>query len=510
MDNLRVSNAQSFFTASTNIYWTNNSGIANTGSSLDPAAFGFPAVDGNFGASYDFAMSALAGLVTEVGSNYELNKNLQVLPQGALVPRHFRANEVEFYGQDQWRIKPNLTITYGLRYTLLQPPYETTGTQVAPTISLHDWFLQRGKAADAGQVYNPTIGLGLSGQANGKQPYWGWDRNDFAPRLAVAFSPQGDSGLSRKVWGGPGKTSIRAGYGLYFDHFGEGITNTFDRNGSFGLTTAIPNAAGIQSVDGSARFAGLNAIPNVSQSPTGTCSADCPIVEAPPGPPFPVFPPSGINNGGFAITWGLDDRLKTPYSHVVDFSITRELPHSFVFEAAYVGRFAHRLLQEEDLAEPTNSQRHGWRSNLLSGRAIPGAKLLRRSRHFDHYSGIRRGILGEHFPCGRWSSLHQTFGCANNSGGITSVTATQAMYDLFACFQGNETLALQYADVPGSVAGVPGCFLPARRLAESKRPGMCITPRSSPPYSHGVALGTAPTMLGSSVFVIGPMDWNST
>ena len=58
--------------------------------------------------------------------------------------------------------------------------------------------------------------------------------------------------------------------------------------------------------------------------------------------------------GGFAITWGLDDKLKTPYSHMVDFAITRELPSNFVFEASYVGRFAHRLLQEEDLAEPVD------------------------------------------------------------------------------------------------------------------------------------------------------------
>ena len=98
----------------------------------------------------------------------------------------------------------------------------------------------------------------------------------------------------------------------------------------------------------------LNTIPTVSQSPTGTCSANCPIVEPPPTGPFPVTPPLGPNNGGFAIYYGLDDKLKTPYSHVVDFSITRELPHSFIFEAAYVGRFAHRLLQEVDLAQPTN------------------------------------------------------------------------------------------------------------------------------------------------------------
>ena len=106
--------------------------------------------------------------------------------------------------------------------------------------------LQRGLAAAEGQPYEPAVGFGLSGQANGKQPYWGYDYKDVAPRIAFAYSPKGDDGLARKLWGGAGKTSIRAGYGIYFDHFGEGITNTFDRNGSFGLTTAIDNAAGIQ------------------------------------------------------------------------------------------------------------------------------------------------------------------------------------------------------------------------------------------------------------------------
>ena len=55
---------------------------------------------------------------------------------------------------------------------------------------------------------------------------------------------------------------------------------------------------------------------------------------------------------GFAITWGIDDRLKTPYSEVVDFSVQRQLPGGFLLEADYVGRFGRHLLQELDLAEP--------------------------------------------------------------------------------------------------------------------------------------------------------------
>ncbi|HXP38918.1 MAG TPA: hypothetical protein VN833_01550, partial [Candidatus Acidoferrales bacterium] len=456
VDNLRESNAQNFFSAETNVYWTNNSGIANTGSSLDPAAFGYPAVDSGFAASYDFAMAALVGLIPQVNANYELTKTLSLIPQGQLVPRHFRDHEYEFYGQDQWRIKPNLTFTYGLRYAILQPPFETTGTQVAPTISLHDWFLQRGQAAYQGQVYDPTIGFGLAGQANGKQPYWGYDYKDFAPRVAFAYSPKGEGGWAKRLWGGQGKTSIRAGYGIYFDHFGEGITNTFDRNGSFGLTTSEVNPAGIQSVDGSARYSGLYNIPTTSAD--GCNTPPCSLVGAPPTGSFPVFPPSGASTpGGFAITWGLDDKLKTPYSHVIDFSITRELPSNFVFEASYVGRFAHRLLQEEDLAEPTN-----LRDPASNTTYFQAAQALAR----QYYSGtpiqnISAATIGTKywenvFPSAAGPASSQLSGSTN--GGITStctgggipgttqLSATQAMYDLFCNFSGNETTALSIAD----------------------------------------------------------------
>ena len=462
IDNLRESNEQNFFGALTNVYWLNFSGISNTGSSLDPAAFGFPAVDPDFSASYDFAMAALAGIITQVNANYELNKNLNVIPQGQTVPRHFRDHEYEFYGQDQWRMKPNLTFTYGLRYSILQPPYETTGTQVAPTISLHDWFNQRAAAAAAGGVYDPTIGFQLSGQANGKQPYWGYDYKDFAPRVAFAYSPKAENGWSKRLWGGQGKTSIRAGYGIYFDHFGEGITNTFDREGSFGLTTAEINPAGIQTVDQSARYSGLYNIP--------TSSALGPLVGAPPTGPFPVYAPSGAATpGGFAITWGLDDKLKTPYSHVIDFSVTRELPSNFVFEASYVGRFAHRLLQEEDLAEPTNLYDPASKTTYFQA-----AQALAR----NYYAGvpiqnISAASIGtkyweNKFPAAAGAAVNQLFGTSSEPAGFTqpclgnllsnstALSATQAMYDLFCNYSGNETTALELADAPGLITST--CF----------------------------------------------------
>src|SRR5207253_9756590 len=106
--------------------------------------------------------------------NYNLTKTLAALPEGAFVPRHFRAHEYETYGQDSWRVTPNLVLTFGLRYTLLEPPYETTGTQTAPSVSLNDWFTRRFIGMQQGQAYAPTVQFNLSGQANGGKPYWDW------------------------------------------------------------------------------------------------------------------------------------------------------------------------------------------------------------------------------------------------------------------------------------------------------------------------------------------------
>jgi hypothetical protein len=88
--------------------------------------------------NYDDAAVGATGLLTQSFSNF--NKQGAALPQGAPVTRHFRDHELAFCAQDFWHVKPNLTLTYGLRYTLLQPPYETTGTQAAPTTSLNDFF----------------------------------------------------------------------------------------------------------------------------------------------------------------------------------------------------------------------------------------------------------------------------------------------------------------------------------------------------------------------------------
>jgi hypothetical protein len=440
--NNHASNENNFFNTSSNPAWLAGGGIAGLGGALDPGAFGFPDVDGSFQNSYDQPISALVGTLPELTSTYNQDKSGTVIPAGALVPRSFKGHEGEMYVQDAWRIKPNLTITGGLRYTLLQPPYETNGNQAAPSISMSDFLKNRSAAMFAGQTYRPVITFGIAGQANGKQPYWDWDYKDIAPRIALAYSPSHDKGFWGKLFGGPGKSSLRGGWGIYYDHFGEGIVNTFDTQGSFGLTTQIDNAAGVQTVDCAPRFTGSF---DFGGSTAGIGCGGVNLVAPPPGA-FPVTPPTGTSNGSFAIYWGLDNKLKTPYSHAFDASFQRELPGGFVVEAAYVGRLGRHLLQQEDLAMPLDMVDPSSHTDYFSA-------MTALDKAFDAVPG---GIAESSIPTNPyWENLFPAAagaagisGCA--SGIPASPTATQNIYDMLACgFRGNETSILQLLDFPG-------------------------------------------------------------
>jgi hypothetical protein len=451
INNIRSSNAQSFSDAITNAGFLPSTGYANRGTSLDPAQFGFPAVDGNAANAYDFPMSALAGIITEVDATYQRDKNGNSLADpsnpGAFIHRHFRANETEFYFQDSYRIKSNLTFNYGLRYALLQPPYEVNGNQVAPNMSLDQFFQTRMKDMTLGQAYSPLFSLDLAGQANGKKPYWAWDYKDLAPRISLAYSPGFKSGPLASIFGGPGKSSIRLGAGIYYDHFGQGIVNTFDRNGSFGLTTTVAAAPGTVNVDTAPRYTGISAIP-----PSLT----------PPGPtgPFPVTPPTADQLGGFAIYWGLDDKLKTPYSYAIDLSFSRELKGGFVFEAAYVGRISRRLLQEKDLAQPQNI--YDPKSKMSYFQAATQLSQLGNANTDTSAVGVLpywENIFPNAAGTSYQSILDFTGGCAApNANNLTTLTASQAMYNIYFCGLHNETTPLFFADVLGFPAfpTIPG------------------------------------------------------
>ena len=438
VDVVHHNNSNSFFGASTNPSWYVNSGIANTGQAFDPAAANFPAVASDWANNYDYPIGALVGAVAEVDSTYNRDKAGDTLAQGTYIDRHWTANEGEFYLQDTWRARSNLTLTLGLRYTLLQPPYEVNGLQVQPDVNIGQWYATRAADMLQGDPYNTRFNFNLSGKANGGKPYWGWDYKDIAPRVAFAYSPNFQGGPIRWLFGGSGKGSIRGGYGMYYDHFGEGIINTFDQYGSFGLTTTISNPAYGLSTDQAPRMTGLNDIPSS-------------LVSTPPANGWPAVYPDAK-----AITWGLDDKLKTPYSHVFDLSVTRELPKNYVVEASYVGRFGHRLLQQDDIAmpldlyDPKSGMDYYTAATMLAKYARAGTNIAN-IPNIPYWQDL--------FPTAAGAGLN--FGCSVGVDPNASYSATQNIYDLFACVPGNETGALYSLDYPDQGGSGPGGCFPA-------------------------------------------------
>jgi carboxypeptidase family protein len=404
--------------------------IANASNSqrtvnLDPVGYGFPAVDDRFATSYDNQVLTLAGIISGVTDNFNYKvspggASSSLLSTGTLIPRNFKNDEYEWYVQDSWRLKPNLTITFGVRHTLLQTPYEVNGQQVAPNINVHDWFESRGIAAAKGQVNQPSFSFVPTGQSRGGKPYWDMNKMNFAPRLSVAYSPNYNTGLLHSIFGGSGKTSIRAGAGMYYDHFGSGIVDSFSQFGSFGLTTGLSMPQNSYSIGNAPRYTGINDIPSYASTS---------ITPPPATQQYPVIPPSNVFGSGFAISYGVDDKLKTPYSIAADFSIQRELPGGFTFEAAYVGRYGRRLLQQLDLASPTDFR------DPVSG--------------MDYYTASH--ILDAAFDAGAttvapvafWENVFP-YAAQKQSG----LSATQSIYNnLFLAEHGNDIANPFYLDV---------------------------------------------------------------
>jgi len=113
--------------------WMSPTGFANTGFELDPKNIGLPEPTSSF--TYDYPVLALLGMVSDINANYNYDKQGNVLSPGTPVKRDYGLEWYELYAQDSWRVKPNLTVTYGLRWSLFPPPWEVNGFQASPTCS---------------------------------------------------------------------------------------------------------------------------------------------------------------------------------------------------------------------------------------------------------------------------------------------------------------------------------------------------------------------------------------
>jgi hypothetical protein len=237
----------------------------------------------------------------------------------AYYPRHKYAGG---YAQDSWRILPNLTLNYGLRWELLE--YWSEKYNQIPT------FIP----GEQSKVYpNAPLGLvypGDPGVPNTLVP----SKNRFSPRLGVAWSPGTSEGLLGEILGGPGKTSIRAGYGIYNSVI-QGNVMAFDEpQPPYGLSYTSPG-------------------PPLFATPFRTASNGSFL-----GNPFPLTfpalsghtannPDASINFTGFEPIAGMTAPPPWntyPYAETYFLSIERQIGASTLLSLSYVGSQAHHLL----------------------------------------------------------------------------------------------------------------------------------------------------------------------
>ena len=472
-----ISYLNSFSDVQTNVVYLNTGGIANDNSPLDPGQRGYPKVDPNFGPNYDSATGIVMGILAEGDGIYNFARNGTALPQGQAINRRYAINDYEFFGQDNWRITHRLTVTYGLRWVLEAPPYETNGYQVAPCVqaagggctkqNVAAWFNHSAQLATAGQPANSAgeIGFVLGGPKNNGPGLWNWDHKDFSPRIAVAWAPDTGDGWASKILGKKDQFSIRGGYSIMYDHFGVPIVNSFDQNGSFGLSTRLGNSAGSVTASTAPRFSCL--IPGSSGQ--SCLPTPCPNLNNPGclfGPPpaggFPNIP----SNTAFAINWGLDQSVKTPYTHMFNFSLQRQITSRSSLQVAYVGSIGRRLPMQVDMAMPTNlndpasNTRYFQAATMLSKlAAVPNPQSttgvgtdvnsVAPVPFFEHLFPAWAGVATQN----ALTSNGLNCNTANITGGVLPghPTATQNIYEIWNCFPHNETLTLKYMDLPNTL-----------------------------------------------------------
>lgn len=282
-------------------------------------------------------IGTLLGYETKDIVDEEFNLQGQALPQGANILRIFNEKHFDMYAQDSWKVMRGVTVSAGLRLSLNPPISEAQGYNIDSTPEVGTWLAERAGLAASGQS---ALGAGLitlqPASVTGHKLYA--FMTDWAPRFAVAYSPQGTSGLAKFLFGGPDRTSIRAGWGIYYDAFGEGLEkNIANELGYAASVQSAPNSPLV----GTPTFTGFYNIPPPSAFPTL------------PAVPTGGFPQT-IASGALLEGYGFDDQLKAPYTENTNVSIQRELKGGFMVQLAYVNRESHRSLVPEDMATPVN------------------------------------------------------------------------------------------------------------------------------------------------------------
>lgn len=293
--------------------------------------------------------AALYGVVTDSqvaytrsGNNLALNPPLTHAFDQVSTPFY------NVYFSDTWHIKPSVTLTYGLGYTLEMPPTEAQGKQTVlvdqagEPIQTQDYLNQRKTLAEQGTVYNPEIGFALvhnvgNGYKYPYDPFYG----SFSPRVGVAWNPKFNADSPFGKIFGTQATVVRGGYGRIYGRL-NGVDLVLSPLLGVGLIQAVQcRQAFMNGTCGSSNPTLANAFR------VGVDGNTAPLPSAASTLPQPAYP--GYNLIAGSASEATDPHFRPNDIDSFDLTIQRQIGQKMLFEVGYIGRLIHHEYQPINL-----------------------------------------------------------------------------------------------------------------------------------------------------------------
>jgi len=245
-------------------------------------------------------------------------------------------DQYNFYFQDEWKVRPNLTLNYGARWEYNPPANTSPGDNV---------FVAATPIANTPLPATPVVNQpGAVSFVKAKHWYEGSFKGAIGPRFGLAYSPEFKSGFMRTLFGDGSKSVIRVGYGIAFD-----TISSFQVTAAAGRIPGLVQSCTTSYNTTASAFTTITAgcvnSPNINNTVAGGFPTQLPAPAVKPS--TLLTPPQQLRTNAPPITV-FDPHMKLPTVHEWNFSIQRELPWGLVMQAAYIGRRGERLFMAYD------------------------------------------------------------------------------------------------------------------------------------------------------------------
>jgi hypothetical protein len=258
--------------------------------------------------------------------------------QGSANTEFVRSTSVYLFAQDSWKLKPNVTLNYGLRWEVNTPLTDIgqkvqrfnpgqNSTVYPCQLSSKSNLFGPGNTCD-NQGVTPT-GLVVPGDKGVPGGLIDTYYKAFAPRIGLNWSPGWKDGGLAKLTGGPNKTTVSMGWGLFYNPIEQLVLEQFVAEPPFGISNGVSNP--------------LFSTPFVTQSGTTKPNVSDAFLNPPRNQPvdWSLYRP-------ILLFGQFPTKLRTQYSAQYNFTIKRELPGNILAQVGYVGSQGHRLLAIHD------------------------------------------------------------------------------------------------------------------------------------------------------------------